>query len=137
MIKNIHPRTLEIDHHFGQYERFFLITAYHKYIIRSCIKIGELKDGMCVLDYGCGRQMLHHALPKGIEYIGYDIVPEFTDVDDITKRSYDVIFAIQVLQYLNQTGIRQLADLFTQLSKTLMRCFMSLIPKFHPCPAIG
>ena len=75
---------------------------------------------MSVLDYGCGRQMLHHALPSGIEYIGYDIVPEFTDVDDIAKRSYDVIFAIQVLHNLKKTGINQLADLFAQLSKTLI-----------------
>lgn len=116
----VDPEALKIDHHYGQYECFYLTTAYHKYVLKESVKLAEIHAGMSVLDYGCGKQMLRHFLPKDVKYIGYDIVSEFSDVDDIRGHNYEVIFAIQVLQYPDQTGIKELANLFARLSNRLV-----------------
>ena len=116
----VDSRVLEIDHHFGQYGRSRLIAAYHKYVLKESVKLGEVRPGMCVLDYGCGRQMLRHALPRDVKYFGYDLVPEFSDIDDIRGRPYDVIFAIQVLQYPDEAGLNELSEAFAQSSSRVV-----------------
>lgn len=118
--QHVNPKVIEIDHHFGQYERSCLTTAYHKYILKQSVKLGGIQPGMSVLDYGCGGQVLRHFLPSGVKYIGYDIVPEFSDVDNIREHNYDVIFAIQVLQYPDKTGLKELSNLYARLSNRLV-----------------
>lgn len=116
----INPKVLKIDHHYGQYERWRLLASYHKYFLKQSVKLGEIKSGMSVLDYGCGKQMLRHALPSDVEYTGYDIIPEFSDVENIRGRKYDVIFAIQVIHYINNTGIKELAKVFAHITNRLV-----------------
>ncbi len=113
-------RVLDIDHHYGQYERSTSLAAYHKYVLGQAVKLAELQPGMRILDYGCGRRMLRHALPPGVEYHGYDIAEEFSDTNDFRSRNYDAILAIQVLQYPNEAGLRELSKVFAQLSEKLI-----------------
>lgn len=118
--KHVDPRVLEIDHHGGQYQRSALIAAYHRRVLKECVKIAKLSPGMSVLDYGCGGQELKKLLPQGVRYTGYDLVPEFSDIADPTDGTYDVVFAIQMMQYPDRAGQEELAALFARLAGTLV-----------------
>src|SRR3990167_10479403 len=91
---------------FGEYEtndlwyrRLPIISHYYfgkgKKILCSWIK----KKGIA-LDFGCGQQRLKDFLPKEVKYIGFDIIPEYTDVDDYRKTDPDLFFAISSLEHL-------------------------------------
>jgi len=118
--QSVDPRVLEIDHHGGQYERSRLIAAYHQFILRRCAKLADLRPGMRVLDYGCGRQMLRRCLPAGVQYMGYDLTPEFSDIHDPTGRHFDVVFAIQMLMYPDDAGLRELTGTFAAITETVV-----------------
>lgn len=60
-----------------------------------------------VADIGCGDQnWIHHCLPDGIDYTGFDIKPRFVDVKplDVTREvlpvGYDLVLCIYVLNHL-------------------------------------
>lgn len=92
---------------FGEYEtndlwfrRLPIISHYYfgkiKKILCSWI---ETKEGL-VLDFGCGQQRLKDFLPAGIRYIGYDIIPEYTDIDDYRKTNPDLFFSISSFEHV-------------------------------------
>lgn len=75
--------------------REFISEVVHEYNIGS------------VADVGCGDQnWIHHCLPKGIEYTGYDVKPRFVDVKpfDITREILpepaELVLCIYVLNHL-------------------------------------
>lgn len=99
---------------FGEYEsndlwyrRLPVISHYYfgkiKKILCSWIKI---KEGIA-LDFGCGSQRLKKFLPPGIKYIGYDIIPEYTDIDDYKKTNPDIFFAISTFEHLLDEEIEE------------------------------
>ena len=106
--KYFDPRVISINHHYEQYERSSIINTYHRSVLKKCIRISGIRSGMSVLDYGCGRKILRKYLPVDIDYIGYDIISKFTDIVDIRGKKYDVIFAIQVLQYIDNKGLNDI-----------------------------
>ena len=114
------PEVITINHHYEQYERSSIINTYHRSVLKKCIRISGIRSGMSVLDYGCGRKILREYLPIDIDYIGYDIISKFTDIIDIRGKKYDVIFAIQVLQYINNKGLNELMSNFSQLCDRLI-----------------
>ena len=118
--QSVDPRVTEIDHHGGQYERNRLISAYHHFILSRCAKLARLGPGMSALDYGCGKQMLRRHLPPGVQYTGYDLTPEFSDIDDPTGQRFDVVFAIQMLMYPDDAGLRELTAAFAGMSDTVV-----------------
>ena len=118
--QSVDPRVVEIDHHGGQYERNRFIAAYHHFILRRCAKLADLRPGMSVLDYGCGRQILRRHLPAGVQYTGYDLTPEFSDIDNPVGRRFDVVFAIQMLMYPDDAGVRELTDTFAHMTGTVV-----------------
>ena len=118
--QSVDPRVVEIDHHGGQYERSRLIAAYHHFILSRCAKLAALRPGMSALDYGCGRQMLRRHLPPGVQYTGYDLTPEFSDIEDPTGRRFEVIFAIQMLMYPDDAGLRELTAAFAKMSDAVV-----------------
>lgn len=92
---------------FGEYEtndlwfrRLPIISHYYfgKVMKILCSWI-EIKEGLA-LDFGCGAQRLTKFLPSGIRYIGYDIIPEYTDVDDYKKTKPDIFFAISSFEHV-------------------------------------
>lgn len=100
---------------FGEYEtndlwfrRMPIISHYYfgkiKEILCSWI---EIKEGVA-LDFGCGQQRHKYFLPSGIKYVGYDIIPEYTDVDDYTKTNPDLFFAISSLEHVTHDELEDL-----------------------------
>lgn len=92
---------------FGEYEsndlwfrRLPIISHYYfgkiKKILCSWI---ETNEGVA-LDFGCGQQRLKDFLPKGIGYIGYDIIPEYTDVKDFKKTTPDFFFSVSSFEHV-------------------------------------
>lgn len=103
------------------YSRLPLISHYYfgriKKILCSWI---EDRSGVA-LDFGCGQQRLKKHLPRGVGYIGYDIIPAYTDIDDYRRTSPDYFFSIssfehvtheeldEILRWINRTAsIRQI-----------------------------
>ena len=117
------PEVITINHHYEQYERSRVINTYHRSILKKCVRMSGIKRGMRVLDYGCGKKILKEYLPVDTDYIGYDIISVFTDISDIKGKKYDVIFLIQVLQYINNKGLNELMSKFLQLGdKIIIMC---------------
>ena len=114
--QSVDPRVLEIDHHHGQYERNRFIAVYHNLILRLCARMSGVRPGMRVLDYGCGKQMLKKHLPAGVDYVGYDLEPAFSDITDPSKDRYDAVFAIQMLMYPDELGLRELTSMFANVT---------------------
>lgn len=92
---------------FGEYESNDLwfrglpiISHYYfgkiKKILCSWI---EIEEG-AVLDFGCGQQRLKDFLPKALKYIGYDIIPDYSDVDDYKKTDPDIFFSISSFEHV-------------------------------------
>jgi hypothetical protein len=118
--QSVDPRVIEIDHHGGQYERNRFIAAYHHFILRRCVRLAGVRSGMSVLDYGCGRQMLRRHLPTDVRYNGYDLNPEFSDITDPTSGRYNVVFAIQMLMYPDNAGLKELIAAFAGMTETVV-----------------
>lgn len=100
---------------FGEYEtndqwfrRLPLVSHYYfgkiKRILCSWIEGGE---GLA-LDFGCGQQRLRDFLPPGIKYVGFDIIPEYTDVDDYKKTNPDLFFAISSLEHITHEELENM-----------------------------
>ena len=111
---------------FGKYEtndlwfrRLPIISHYYFGKIKKILCSWIAAENGVVLDFGCGQQRLKPFLPKGIEYIGYDIIPEYTSVDDYKKTNPDIFFSVssfehishedldEVLRWINATNIKQ------------------------------
>ncbi len=87
---------------------------YYQKIIKEIIQIGNLSmvEGN-ILDFGCGEKQLQKALNRKI--LNYDINPEYSEIDDYKKLSYDVIVVNQVLMYMTKNEI---FNFFNELKKT-------------------
>ncbi len=118
--EHVDPRVIQIDHHYGQYLRSRWMAAYHRLVLRQAVKMAQLKAGMKILDYGCGHQVLRGMLPPGVGYVGYDLAPELSDCTDPSEGAYDLVFAIQVLQYPDRRGLQQLTEVFAGISSRLV-----------------
>lgn len=108
----IHPDFMVIDQHEGQYGSVRAAARYHRWVLRQAVRMADLRPGMSVLDYGCGEQELRTVLPPGVVYTGYDAVPGLSDLDDPREDSWDCIFAIQMMMYLDGAGLEQWTDTF-------------------------
>ena len=131
-LKNINRWACEIDMHYEQYERSYFLSTYYRWILKKCVRIASVNPEMTVLDYGCGNKILLQYLPVGIDYIGYDIISSFSDVTNIRGKKYNVIFAIQVLQYINNQGLNELMKNFSHIcDRLIIMCpTQNLVKKF-------
>lgn len=114
--EHVDPRVLEVDHHYGMYQRNRWISIYHRCVLKHAVRIACVTMDMKILDYGCGHQILKQILPSHIRYTGYDIDPKLSDIQDPYKGRYDVVFAIQVLQYPDQEGIEKIVSNFAAIT---------------------
>lgn len=67
----------------------------------------EIKEGLA-FDFGCGQQRLKDFLPSGIKYVGFDVIPEYTDIDDYKKSHPDLFFAISSLEHITHEELEDL-----------------------------
>lgn len=89
------------------------ILGYHsRKIVKNLLEMARLKKGMTVLDYGCEEQMLKKHIPKGVQYIGYDIKPEYTDIHDYTKVRPDVVIMSNILEHIPLEETREIFQNF-------------------------
>lgn len=84
---------------------------YFYRILKKIIEIGNLKNrNVKILDFGCGLGKLNGLLPGKV--IGYDVQPEFAEIDDWRKAKFDVIVANQVFYLMAEKELREfLAEL--------------------------
>ena len=75
---------------------------------------------MRILDYGCGEKMLRRYLPEGVQYVGYDVVPRLSELEDPTAGHWDCIFAIQVMMYIDERGLHKWIEAFRQQTRQVV-----------------
>ncbi len=76
-------------------------NLHFRKVLKQAVKIASLNGDETVLDFGCEEHFLQRELPKGVKYVGYDIVPRFCTVNDYTKlNGIDVVFALNVLEHV-------------------------------------
>ena len=77
-----------------------------------------------IADLGCGDRKIEYYLQKAnfnFEYTGYDIMPQRDDIrainlnEELPNQSFDVIFCLGVLEYINNIdiflgGVREIAE---------------------------
>jgi hypothetical protein len=103
----------KIDYREDYYKGFAKI--YFDKILSTLINFGDLKnEGGIILDYGCGVGHLKKRLSSNV--VGYDIVPELSDIDDYKKVKPNKIVLSGVLEHLYLDEIDQLIKNFLEIS---------------------
>ena len=78
---------------------------YFYEILKQIIKIGKLnKRNIKVLDFGCGVGKLKKLL--GNKVVGYDVLPDLTEISDWRKTKFNVIVANEVFYLFSEQEIR-------------------------------
>jgi hypothetical protein len=89
---------------------------YFRKILNTIIKFGNLKNEKgLVLDYGCGVSHLKKNL-TGINVVGYDILPELSDVNDYRNLKPDKIVLSGVLEHIYLDDQEKLLKEFKQMN---------------------
>ena len=106
--------TSTIDYREDYYRGFAKI--YFDRILETIIEFGDLrkKTGL-ILDFGCGLGHLKNKL-AGRNVVGYDIIPELSDVKDWHSLAPDHIVLSGVLEHLYGQEIEALINEFKQIN---------------------
>lgn len=96
---------------------FPIVRFYFRRVLSTAVaKLNSLPKNSLILDFGCGRQYLKKYLRDSkLRIVGYDIVSEFTDVQDYTSLKPDAIFCNHVLEHLNIAELRKTLDNFKKM----------------------
>ena len=79
---------------------------YFYKILNTIIKIGNLKNrSVKILDFGCGIGKLKTLLQEKV--IGYDILPDLSEIDDWKKIKFNVIVANAVFYLFSSEELRK------------------------------
>ena len=122
--------------------RIPFIRFYFNRLINTAIKLANPKKSELILDFGCGNQYLNKKLP-GYKIIGYDIVPEMSDIKDYTKVKPDLIFASMVFEHMPAEELNKTLKNFIKMSNArlltvtpkeniIARLLVKLIPSIKP-----
>jgi SAM-dependent methyltransferase len=85
-----------------------LSTFYFRHLLKQIAKVGRLeRHGITILDFGCGRGELKRMLGKG-KVVGYDIIPELSDVPDWRAVDFDVLVANEVFYSFSEDALDNL-----------------------------
>jgi len=89
---------------------------YFNRILDTIISFGELKEEKgLILDFGCGYGNLKKRLGKK-NIVGYDIIPELTEIDDYKSLKPEKIVLSGVLEHLYLNEIDKLLDDFYMMN---------------------
>lgn len=104
-----------IDYHEDYYKGIGRI--YFNRILNKIIKLGNLhNESGLILDFGCGHNHLKRRLiSKNV--VGYDIIPELSDVKDYKKLKPNVIICNNILEHFTESGIRKKISEFKRMNK--------------------
>jgi len=107
-----------IDYTKGYYRGFTRI--YFDWILNTLIKMGDLKNEKgLILDFGCGAGRLKKKLPQ-CNIIGYDIIPELSDVDDYRRLKPTKIVLSSILEHISLEEIENLLQGFLKIKAELL-----------------
>ena len=97
-----------------------LSKIYFQKILNTIIDFGDLNNekGM-ILDFGCGVGHLKKRL-KGKNVVGYDIIPELSDVSDYRKLKPSKIVLSGVLEHVYLDEIDKILKNFMRMNKHAM-----------------
>lgn len=103
-----------IDYRKDYYKGFAKI--YFNFILEAIIKLGDLrrKTGL-ILDFGCGFGHLKKKL--GNQVIGYDIIPELSDLEDYRDLKPAEVVLNNVLEHLHAEEIKKLLSDFGRMNR--------------------
>jgi len=94
MARNASTIDYREDYYHGVAKIYFIA------VLEELIKMGNLRQCQgVILDYGCGVGNLKKLLP-GKNVVGYDIIPELTDVKDFREVRAEKIVLSGVLEHL-------------------------------------
>lgn len=79
---------------------------YFRRILKKIIKIGDLNSKR-LLDFGCGRCELKKLLPS---VVGYDILPDLSDVADWRNVKFDTVVANEVFYLFSRKELEIFLD---------------------------
>ena len=92
---------------------------YFQYLLKQIISIGMLKiEGIVILDFGCGQSELKKLLPDS-KVIGFDIVPELSDISDWRLMNFDVLVANEVFYSFSEEALQKLLEELRSKNKNL------------------
>jgi len=85
-----------------------LAKFYFRYLLQQIIAVGKLdRSNICILDFGCGEGELKK-LVKGGKLVGYDLIPELSDVPDWRQINFDVLVANEVFYCFDEEALGSL-----------------------------
>lgn len=93
-----------------------LLGWHYRKVLREAVKLAELNGNETILDFGCQTQQLKEFLPKETKYIGYDVVPEWSNVKKYWKHKTDIVFCLNVLEHLTEKELRTALRHFREMN---------------------
>lgn len=96
-----------------------IVRFYFRKVILAVIDMlyGISEDSL-ILDFGCGSQYLKTV--SNFKIIGYDIIPEFSDVTEYRNLSPDVIVCNHSLEHLDVIELRETLNNFKEMNPKFM-----------------
>ena len=93
-----------------------IIGIYFNKVIDDIIKLGNLKEeeGL-ILDFGCGVSIIRDRLPHR-NIIGYDIVPELSDIDDYKQLTPNKVISNAVCEHLTKKELEEVLNNFKKMN---------------------
>ena len=86
----------------------FVTKIYFNWIYKKILQIGNLKNSITAVDYGCGLghlKNLNKKLNNKSRIINYDIVEELSETSDIFKENFDLIIFCQSCYLMDEIEI--------------------------------
>jgi len=91
---------------------------FHK-ILKTIINIGDLNNPKNItLDFGCGTRELGRLMTNK-NYIGYDTISEYSDINDWSKTDFNIFATNEVFYEMKSEEIR---GVLAELKKTNPNC---------------
>ncbi|MBI2139355.1 methyltransferase domain-containing protein [Candidatus Woesearchaeota archaeon] len=89
---------------------------YFRRVLNTIIRLGNLKseEGL-ILDFGCGVGHLKRMLP-GRNVVGYDLLPENTEIEDYRGLKPSVIVANGVFEHLTLPQLKEIIADFKKMN---------------------
>lgn len=96
-----------------------LSQFYFRHLLMQLVKVGQLeRQGVTILDFGCGRGELKRMLGAG-KVVGYDIISELSDVPDWRAADFNVIVANEVFYSFSEEALDSLLQELKQKNPAL------------------
>jgi SAM-dependent methyltransferase len=95
-----------------------IVSLFSKLKVKLAVRIAGLKRNDLILDFGCGSGWLKNNLRKqGYNVVGYDVIPEQSDIKDYKKIRPDKIFVLDVFEHIPKEEIGKIIEEFKLMNQ--------------------